>query len=105
MTANPHRGEVVFETADGRPIPLRPSFAAISAAEASLGPIIAFAARADKGVSISELGILFHHCACAVDEAAPDAEAFGTLILQRGLVGSLAVFKSLMDAILGGRTG
>lgn len=102
MSVNAHRGEVGFETADGRLIVLRPSFAALVAVEDTLGSILGLATRAEKGVTVEELSVLFHHCARAIDPQAPDTQDFGALILAKGIVPSLAVFKALMEIILGG---
>ncbi|MBB4210998.1 hypothetical protein EV659_103234 [Rhodothalassium salexigens DSM 2132] len=101
--ANPYRGDVTFTDARGHAHVLRPSFEALVAAEAALGPLIALARRASEdGVTVAALAVLFHHCARAADPVAPEPDGFGALILETGMTAALAAFRALMEQILGG---
>ena len=60
--ANPVRGEAALAVA-GETLVLRPSFAALVAAEAELGPLFALVERAADGkLSLAEMVALFWHC-------------------------------------------
>lgn len=100
--ANPVRGEAELRIA-GEQIVLRPSFAALVAAEAELGPLFALVERAAAGqLALSELVGLFWHCR----HAAPPAlsrETFGESIVAAGLATATPVLRGLLAQILGGR--
>ena len=60
--ANALRGEAELRV-DGAVLVLRPSFAALVAAEAELGPLFALVERAADGrLGLGELAALFWHC-------------------------------------------
>ncbi len=62
MSANPARGEAAF-VVDGKAIVLRPTFEALIAAEAELGPLFALVERAAAGdLKLAEMTALFWHC-------------------------------------------
>ena len=60
--ANPTRGEAAVRVA-GEMLVLRPSFAALVAAEAEIGPLFAMVERAAEGrLALGEMVALFWHC-------------------------------------------
>jgi Phage tail tube protein, GTA-gp10 len=97
MSANPARGEA---TIAGHV--LRPSFSALVAAEAELGPLFALVERAAEGrLALGEMVGLFWHCVANKD--ALDREAFGDAVMAGGLVSATPALKMLLGQILGGR--
>ena len=61
-SANPARGEAMLHFGDDG-ILLRPTFAALVAAEEELGPLFALVERAASGqLKLSEMVALFWHC-------------------------------------------
>lgn len=98
--ANPARGEAAL-VVDGETIALRPSFEALVAAEAELGPLFALVERAADGrLTLAETAALFWHCAPAerVERA-----RIGAAIAAIGLAGAAPVLKALLRQILQGR--
>jgi hypothetical protein len=96
--ANKARGE-----ASVAGIMLRPSFAALVAAEEELGPLFALVERAAVGgLKLSEMAALFWHCRF---EAPADLtrEAFCEAVAARGLAEATPALKVLLGQILGGR--
>lgn len=94
--ANPHRGE-----AEVAGIVLRPSFAALVAAEAELGPLFALVDRAAAGeVRLSEMATLFWHC--RTSDAMARA-AFCDAVVAVGLAGAAPALRVLLHQILIGR--
>ena len=93
--ANALRGEAEL-TVGGRRLVLRPSFAALVAAEAELGPLFGLVERAAEGrLGLGELAGLFWHC---VSER-PDTltrEAIGEAVVTPAL-------RVLLGQILQGR--
>lgn len=101
-TANGMRGEAGFEV-DGAPILLRPSFAALVAAEAELGPLFALVERTAEGrLGISEMASLFFHCA-AERPAELTRERIGAAIAEGGLAKATPALRVLLTQILQGR--
>ena len=100
--ANPVRGEASLMVG-GAPIMLRPSFAALVAAEQELGPLFALVERAAEGrLGIGEMAGLFFYC--AADR--PDdmtRERIGQAIAETGLAGTAPVLRVLLTQILQGR--
>lgn len=100
-TANPLRGEVPLP-AGGRDFVLRPSFAALVAAESEVGPLFPLIERAGEGrLAFGELTAVLWHCL----SESPDGltrEAFGELLLAEGLAAVMPAFRQLAVAILGG---
>ncbi|KQT35351.1 hypothetical protein ASG29_00395 [Sphingomonas sp. Leaf412] len=82
---------------------LRPTFAALVAAEGELGPLFALVARAaDGGLTLSEMVALFWHCR----HAAPDAltrEALGEAVVAQGVAAATPVLRVLLRQVLSGR--
>lgn len=94
---NPARGEA--EVA-GRT--LRPSFAALVAAEGELGPLFALVERAAQGqLGLGEMVALFWHCLAERDQVT--REDFAEAVMTGGLVLATPALKVLLGQILGGR--
>jgi Phage tail tube protein, GTA-gp10 len=100
--ANPARGEASLTVAAAA-ILLRPSFAALVAAEAELGPLFALVERAAEGrLTLAEMAALFFHCA----EGRPEGctrELIGQAIAEQGLARATPTLKALLTQILQGR--
>jgi hypothetical protein len=97
--ANPARGEASLQVGNAA-ILLRPSFAALVAAEAELGPLFALVERAAEGrLTLAEMAGLFWHCA---GEAATRDE-IGEAIAAQGLAKVTPALKLLLTQILQGR--
>ena len=103
--ANPVRGEAGF-LVGGEAVRLRPSFAALVAAEEELGPLFGLVERAAAGgLTLAELAALFWHCADPRPEGMT-RERIGAAIVERGLAGATPALKTLLGQILqGGSTG
>jgi hypothetical protein len=98
---NPERGEAALEIG-GDVLALRPSFAALVAAEAELGPLFALVERAADGkLSLGDLVALFWHC--LVDRERIDREALGEAIVAVGLAKVTPVLKAILQQILAGK--
>lgn len=102
MSANPARGEAVV-TIDGAVLVLRPTFAALVAAEAELGPLFALVERAaGGGLMLAELAGLFWHCL----EDAPAGltrEQFSEALVAGGLAAATPALRVLLGQVLAGR--
>lgn len=80
---------------------LRPSFAALVAAEGELGPLFALVERAADGrLSLAETVALFWHC--ADPEPACGREAFAEAVTAGGLAAAAPVLRMLLGQILKG---
>lgn len=100
-TANSVRGEAVLPIA-GRPFLLRPSFAALVAAEDELGSLFALVERAGDGrLRRAELATLFWHCLAERGETSRDD--VGEAVIELGLAGCAAPLRTLLGQILRGR--
>ena len=101
-TANAARGETAI-IIDNAAIMLRPTFAALVAAEEELGPLFELVERAASGqLKLAEMAALFWHCRFD----APDTltrEAFSEGIAAGGLAAATPALKMLLGQILGGR--
>jgi len=96
--ANPARGEAAW---DG--LRLRPSFAALVAAEEELGPLFALVERAaDGGLRLSELAALFWHCLDPRPEGLSRAD-FSERLAEHGLAAATPALRVLLGQILKGR--
>ena len=101
MIANALRGEAVL-TLGGDTLRLRPSFAALVAAEAELGPLFALVERAAAGeLRLSELAALLWHC--LDPRPAMTREAFGEALADGGLAAATPALKTLLTQILAGK--
>ena len=99
--ANPVRGEAALHVA-GRDLVLRPTFAALVAAEDELGPLFALVERAGAGqLRLAELAALFWHCLAGRDTLT--REQVGDAVLATGLAGCAPVLRNLLGQILQGR--
>lgn len=100
--ANPVRGEARLR-AGGSDLTLRPSFAALVAAEEELGPLFALVERAaDGGLTLKEVVALFWHC--VADR--PDGltrEGLGEAVAAAGLAAAAPVLRRLLTQVLAGR--
>lgn len=101
-SANPVRGEASISVG-GEAFVLRPTFAALVAAEGELGPLFALVERAAEGkLALGELVALFWHCL----QARPDGltrERFGEAVAARGLAAATPALAVLLRQILQGR--
>lgn len=102
LAANPARGEATVRIA-GETLVLRPSFAALVAAEGELGPLFALVERAAEGrLALSEMAALFWHC-LRERPAGLTRAAFGEGLAAGGLAAATPALKLLLRQILQGR--
>lgn len=100
--ANALRGEAELRVG-GERLVLRPSFAALVAAEEELGPLFALVERAADGrLALGELAALFWHCV-RDRPAALTREAVGEAVVQQGLAAVTPALRILLGQILQGR--
>ena len=98
--ANPLRGEAAV-VIGGAPHVLRPSFAALVAAEEELGPLFALVERAGDGqLRLSELAALFWHCLRSRDSVT--REDMERAVVEAGLAGCAKPLRALLGQILQG---
>ena len=94
--ANPARGE-----AGVAGYTLRPTFSALVAAEAELGPLFGLVERAAAGeLTLAETAALLWHC---IDGERPARAAFGEALAAAGLVAVTPALKLVLGQILHGR--
>jgi hypothetical protein len=98
MTANAARGEASIVGHI-----LRPSFAALVAAEEELGPLFALVERAAAGeLRLTEMVALFWHC--LKDRPADlDRDGFGQQLIELGLAALTPPLKRVLGQILSGQ--
>lgn len=85
----------------GVPHVLRPSFAALVAAEEELGPLLALVERASGGeLRLSEIAGLFWHCVS--DRRDLTREQVGEAVLRQGLAESAKPLRALFAQVLQG---
>ena len=102
MSANPARGEAVLMLGNAA-LMLRPTFAALAAAEEDIGPLFAMVERAASGaLKLSEMVALFWYCLADRPEGMT-REAFGEAVAKAGLAAATPALKMLLGQILGGR--
>jgi hypothetical protein len=100
--ANPARGEAALRV-NGEMLVLRPTFAALVAAEGELGPLLALVERAAEGrLGLGEMVALFWHCLRAVPEGVT-REMLGEAVVAGGLAAATPVLRVLLGQILAGR--
>ena len=100
--ANSARGEASFNVGAAE-ILLRPSFAALVAAEAELGPLFSLVERAADGrLTLGEIASLFFHCAVGLPDGVTE-DRIGQAIVERGLTKATPVLRVLLTQILQGR--
>lgn len=100
--ANPLRGEAALALA-GAEFKLRPSFAALVAAEAELGPLFALVERAAAGgLTLGEMAGLLWHCLIEPPEGLT-REQFGEALVAAGLAAVTPALRVLLGQVLAGR--
>ena len=100
--ANPLRGEAGLRVA-GEALVLRPTFAALVAAEGELGPLFALVARAaDGGLTVAETAALAWHC-LHQPPAGLTRERFGEELAAGGLAAAAPAIATLLRQIVAGR--
>ena len=98
--ANPHRGEATLTVA-GIAHVLRPSFAALVAAEEELGPLFTLVERAGAGeLRLAEMAALFWHCLAEPGDLT--REDVGTAMTRAGLASAARPLRVLLGQILQG---
>lgn len=98
--ANPVRGETAM-VIGGRHHVLRPTFAALVAAEGELGPLLALVDRAAEGrIGIGEIAALFWHC--LEDRDGVSRDAVGDAVMAMGLARVTPMLRSILQQILAG---
>lgn len=96
------RGEASLMV-NGATLLLRPSFAALVAAEEELGPLFSLVERAaDGGLRLGEMAALFWHCSAGRPEGCT-REAIGEALAAQGLANATPALKLLLTQILQGR--
>lgn len=99
-SANPHRGEVGL-LLDGVAHVLRPTFAALVAAEEELGPLFTLVERASGGeLKLGEMVALFWHCLAHPSDQ--NREAFAEAVTRAGLAACAPALRSLLVQVLKG---
>lgn len=100
--ANPLRGEAELRVGGAVHV-LRPSFAALVAAEEELGPLFALVERAADGrLALGELTALFWHCVRDRPDTLTRA-ALGEAVVAAGLSSVTPALRVLLGQILQGR--
>lgn len=98
--ANPHRGEASLRIGAETRI-LRPSFAALVAAEEELGPLFALVERAGAGqLRLAEMTALFWHC--LADRGGLTRDLVGEAVIRLGLAEATRPLRQLLGQILQG---
>ena len=99
--ANALRGEAVI-VIDDQTYMLRPTFAALVAAEHEIGPLFALVERAGKGeLRLTEMAALFWHC--LEDSQDVTREEVGAAVLGLGLADATKPLRILLGQVLQGR--
>ncbi|MDX3910329.1 MAG: GTA-gp10 family protein [Sphingobium sp.] len=100
--ANGARGEAVLLVGE-HALVVRPSFAALVAAEAELGPLFALVERAAAGeLRLAEMAGLFWHCLHARPEGLT-REDLGEAVVASGLAAAMPVLRCVLRQVLAGR--
>lgn len=100
--ANPARGEAAL-VIGGTPVKLRPSFTALVAAEAELGPLFGLVERAAAGaLTLAEMAGLFWHCLDG-PPATLTREDFSQGLVDGGLAMATPALRQLLGQVLAGR--
>jgi len=88
----------------GERLKLRPSFAALVAAEEELGPLFGLVERASAGeLRLAEMVALFWHCRCDWPGAVT-REHVGEAVAAQGLASVTPALKAILQQILSGQT-
>jgi hypothetical protein len=100
--ANAARGEASLRVA-GETLVLRPSFGALVAAEAEIGPLFALVERAADGrLTLTEMVALFWHCLRERPEGLT-RDNFAEGVACGGLAAATPALRVLIGQILAGR--
>lgn len=100
--SNPARGEATLRAA-GLELRLRPTFAALVAAEEELGPLFALVDRAAAGeLRLAEMVGLFWHV-IADRPIALTREQLGEAVAESGITKATPVLRTVLHQILAGR--
>jgi len=100
--ANPARGEASVRVG-GAELVLRPSFAALVAAEGELGPLLQLVERAGEGrLALGEIVALFWHCLRDRPEGVT-REALGEAVVGGGLQAAMPALRVLLGQVVTGR--
>jgi hypothetical protein len=100
--ANAHRGEASVEVG-GETLLLRPSFAALVAAEEELGSLFEMVERAAEGqMRIQQIVALFDHLSSGRPKTIT-RERIGEAVVEKGLAGIAPTLRSILTQILQGR--
>jgi hypothetical protein len=101
-SANPVRGEVQL-TAGSLKVVLRPSFAALVAAEQEAGSLVRIMERAAAGdIRLADIGPLFWHCARAGGDPAGDRSDFEARLGAAGIQALLPAYRELLTHVFRG---
>jgi hypothetical protein len=102
VSVNGARGEASLRVG-GAELVLRPSFAALVAAEQEIGPLFALVERAAAGaLGLGEMVALFWHCLAERPEGLT-RERFGNGVVAGGIAAATPALKVLLQQILAGR--
>ncbi len=102
MTANALRGEAAL-LVGGETLVLRPSFAALVAAEEELGSLFALVERAaGGGLRLAEIATLFWHCLAERTEGIT-REQLGAAVVECGIASVMPALRVLLHQVLQGR--
>ncbi|MEZ5655577.1 MAG: gene transfer agent family protein [Sphingobium sp.] len=100
--ANGLRGEAAMFVR-GEMLTLRPSFAALVAAEEELGPLFGLVERASAGeLRLSEMVALFWHCRWDWPDMIT-RDDIGNAVASQGLMAVTPILKGILQQILSGR--
>lgn len=100
--ANPYRGEASLQVA-GETLLLRPSFTALVAAEAELGPLFGLVERASEGkLALHEIAALFDHLSADRPKAI-SRNRIGEAVVEKGLAAISPTLRLILEQILRGK--
>jgi len=101
MIANPARGEAELSVG-GRAMRIRPSFAALVAAEGEVGPLLTLVDRAAEGrLTLAEIEALLWHCLADRPDGL-DREMLGEGLLDQGIGAAMPPLRMILRQILAG---
>jgi hypothetical protein len=99
--ANPARGETAL-TVGGQTLTVRPSFAALVAAEQQVGPLFALVEQAAAGkLTLADTVTLIFHCLVGKPDALT-SESFGEQVVEAGIAVLTPVLRTLFGQIVKG---
>jgi len=97
---NNARGEAGFALGE-RTLIVRPSFAALVAAEEELGPLLALADRAAEGrLTLAEMAALIWHC--LVERDGLTLDNVGEALVAQGVGEALPAVRAILRQVLSG---